>query len=254
MERFGHLFPTLDYQRGKGDIPNFFSAPRKIWNVPFFPPFFPARGYGHIAEKFDRPEGYGPDRVRRFAGDNLVDGRTPDQWRQDAFGVFGVGERFLAASAILNSMRVKSPRIGCTRTPLIDISGIAATREKRVLRRPAPLETYSNRQYNKHNMIDRHLGDALMPRTANVRDDRLQVRLDARSKSVLRRAAGYRRRTVSQFVLATALEEAEKVIRENEVVALSAPDWKVFYDALARPPAPNAALRKAFAKYKRSIG
>ena len=93
-----------------------------------------------------------------------------------------------------------------------------------------------------------------MARTADIRDDRLQVRLDAESKSVLRRAAGYRRRTVSQFVLATALEEAEKVIRENEIVALSRPDWKIFYDALANPPAPNAALRKAFAKYKKATG
>jgi uncharacterized protein (DUF1778 family) len=93
-----------------------------------------------------------------------------------------------------------------------------------------------------------------MPRAAETKDDRLQVRLDAESKSVLQRAAGYRHKTVSQFVLATALEEAEKVIRENEIVTLSGPDWKVFYDALTDPPAPNAALRKAFAKYKKAGG
>jgi uncharacterized protein (DUF1778 family) len=89
-----------------------------------------------------------------------------------------------------------------------------------------------------------------MPRTATIKADRLQVRLDAEAKSVLQRAAGYRRKTVSQFVLATALEEAEKVIRENETCTLSAPDWKLFYDALTNPPPPNAALRKAFAAYK----
>ncbi|MCW5752516.1 MAG: DUF1778 domain-containing protein [Alphaproteobacteria bacterium] len=93
-----------------------------------------------------------------------------------------------------------------------------------------------------------------MPRAADTKDDRLQVRLDARSKSVLQRAASYRRKTVSQFVLATALEEAERVIRENEIVTLSGPDWKVFYDALTNPPAPNAALRKAFARYKKTGG
>lgn len=93
-----------------------------------------------------------------------------------------------------------------------------------------------------------------MPRAAETKDDRLQVRLDAESKSVLQRAASYRHKTVSQFVLATALEEAEKVIRENEIVTLSSPEWKVFYDALTNPPAPNAALRKAFAKYKKATG
>ena len=93
-----------------------------------------------------------------------------------------------------------------------------------------------------------------MPRAAETKDDRLQVRLDAESKSVLQRAASYRHKTVSQFVLATALEEAEKVIRENEIVTLSGPDWRAFYDALTNPPAPNAALRKAFAKYKKAAG
>jgi len=93
-----------------------------------------------------------------------------------------------------------------------------------------------------------------MSKAADIKDDRLQVRLDAESKSMLQRAARYRRKTVSQFVLATALEEAEKVIRENEVVTLSGPDWKVFYDALTNPPPPNAALRKAFAKYKKATG
>jgi uncharacterized protein (DUF1778 family) len=93
-----------------------------------------------------------------------------------------------------------------------------------------------------------------MPRTAEIKDDRLQVRLDAEAKRVLQRAANYRRKSVSQFVLATALEQAEKVIRENEVVTLAAADWKLFYDALTHPPAPNAALRRAFARYKKATG
>lgn len=93
-----------------------------------------------------------------------------------------------------------------------------------------------------------------MPRMAEAKDDRLQVRLDAEAKHMLQRAASYRHKTVSQFVLATALEEAEKVIRENEVVTLPGTDWKIFYDALTNPPEPNAALRKAFAKYKKLTG
>lgn len=91
-----------------------------------------------------------------------------------------------------------------------------------------------------------------MSNIVETKDDRLQVRLSAEAKTVLQRAANYRHKTVSQFVLTTALAEAEKVIRENEAVTLSAADWKVFYDALNNPPAPNAALRKAFAKYQKS--
>jgi hypothetical protein len=44
------------------------------------------RGYQYIAEKFASPDGYGPDRVRRFVGDRPSDGRSPDQWQQDAYG------------------------------------------------------------------------------------------------------------------------------------------------------------------------
>ena len=91
-----------------------------------------------------------------------------------------------------------------------------------------------------------------MLKTAETKDDRLQVRLDAASKSILQRAASYRRKTVSQFVLATALEQAEKVIRENEVTSLSNADWAVFFEALTNPPPPNAALRKAFANYRKA--
>jgi len=93
-----------------------------------------------------------------------------------------------------------------------------------------------------------------MSRTAETKNDRIQMRLDAESKSLLQRAADYRRKTVSEFVLATAMDEAERVIQEHETVTLSGADWKVFYDALTHPPAPNAALRKAFARYKKADG
>ena len=93
-----------------------------------------------------------------------------------------------------------------------------------------------------------------MPTAAETKQERLQIRLDAQAKSILQRAAGHRHKTLSQFVLGTALEEAERVIRENEVVTLSGADWQVFYDALTNPPAPNAALRKAYARYRKANG
>jgi hypothetical protein len=47
-----------------------------------------------------------------------------------------------------------------------------------------------------------------MSSTAKAKDDRLQVRLNADAKAVLQRAANYRHRAVSQFVLTTALLSA----------------------------------------------
>ncbi|PZR94735.1 MAG: hypothetical protein DI537_06750 [Stutzerimonas stutzeri] len=46
-----------------------------------------AQGYKFIDEKFDAPEGYGPTNVRKFVDETaILDGRTPEQWQQDAFG------------------------------------------------------------------------------------------------------------------------------------------------------------------------
>ena len=46
-----------------------------------------AQGYKFIAEKFDAPEGYGATSVRKFVDETaILDGRTPEQWQQDAFG------------------------------------------------------------------------------------------------------------------------------------------------------------------------
>ena len=91
-----------------------------------------------------------------------------------------------------------------------------------------------------------------MPTTAKY--ERLQIQLDAHAKHVLQRAAGYRRKALGQFVLGTALEEAERIIQEHEVVSLAGADWQTFYDALTNPPAPNAALRKAYAHYRKANG
>ena len=45
------------------------------------------QGFQFIGEKFATHDGYGPTAVRRFVEDSqILGGRTPDQWQQDAFG------------------------------------------------------------------------------------------------------------------------------------------------------------------------
>lgn len=83
---------------------------------------------------------------------------------------------------------------------------------------------------------------------------RISIALDRRSKSLLQRAAAYRRQSTGEFVRTTALKEAGKVLRQNEAFVLSGPDWKLFHEALTNPPEPNPALRKAFARYRKTTG
>ena len=87
-----------------------------------------------------------------------------------------------------------------------------------------------------------------------MKQDRVHLRLDAKSKRKLERAAAYEETTVSRFVLANAVAAAERVIEAHEKVVLSARDWDAFHDALLHPPKPNAALRNAARRHRRSGG
>ncbi len=89
-----------------------------------------------------------------------------------------------------------------------------------------------------------------MRHVTEARRDRVQLRLDANTKRKLERAAAYEQKTVTQFVLACASSEAERVIEQHERVTLSVADWDAFYEALIKPPKPNKALRDAIGWYR----
>ena len=53
-------------------------------------------GYKHIDAKFKTVDSFGPTSVRRFVqGTSILEERTPDQWKQDAFGQVDVWLRAL---------------------------------------------------------------------------------------------------------------------------------------------------------------
>lgn len=92
-----------------------------------------------------------------------------------------------------------------------------------------------------------------MPESAETRHERVHLRLDARSKRKLKRAAAYEETTVSRFVLNNAVAAADRVIQTRERIVLPATDWDAFHDALLNPPTPNAALRRAARRYRKRI-
>ena len=93
-----------------------------------------------------------------------------------------------------------------------------------------------------------------MVHTADMKRDRMHLRLDAKTKRKLERAAAYEETSVSDFVLATAVAAAERVIDARGRIALSPADWDNFYDALIDPPAPNKKLKKAVRRYRERVG
>ncbi len=93
-----------------------------------------------------------------------------------------------------------------------------------------------------------------MAQAADVKRDRMHLRLDVRTKRKLERAAAYEAKSVTDFVLANAVAAAERVIDAHEKITLSAADWEVFYDALIDPPAPTETLKQAVRRYRERVG
>ncbi len=87
----------------------------------------------------------------------------------------------------------------------------------------------------------------------NIKQERMHIRLDARSKQKLERAAAYNQKSLSEFVLGQALDAANEVLHEHETLTLEQADWDVFLNALEIPPEPNARLKHALAKHKQRV-
>lgn len=91
-----------------------------------------------------------------------------------------------------------------------------------------------------------------MPRAAQ-RQERISLRLSPQSKRKLERAAAYADKTLTDFVVDVALQKADAVVRDHEVIALTTDEWQRFQKLLLNPPAPNKRLRNAFAAHARAV-
>ncbi len=83
-----------------------------------------------------------------------------------------------------------------------------------------------------------------MPRTA-VESARVALRIRPSDKATIMRAVALCHTDMTDFILRTALREAQTIIEEAERVKLSPRDSRQVLDLLEHPPAPNARLRKA---------
>ena len=82
-----------------------------------------------------------------------------------------------------------------------------------------------------------------MPATA-----RLDLRLSARDRERIDRAASLAGLPLAAFVRTAVLREADRTVAAESLVTLSPAESKRFLAVLGKPFAPNAALRKALAK------
>ena len=82
-----------------------------------------------------------------------------------------------------------------------------------------------------------------MPK-AETRNQKLDLRLTPSAKRVLQIAAQTVRRSVSEFVLESALFRAEETLPDRRRFGLNARQWAAFQAALDAPPQPAPRLAK----------
>ncbi len=91
-------------------------------------------------------------------------------------------------------------------------------------------------------------------KTRITRTARVPLRMRDDQKSIIERAAAIEGSSVSDFVTRNAEAAARKTVREYDTILLSPDDSLAFARALMNPPAPNAALTRAFEHRDRLIG
>ncbi|GAB2603900.1 type II toxin-antitoxin system TacA family antitoxin [Nitrincola alkalisediminis] len=92
-----------------------------------------------------------------------------------------------------------------------------------------------------------------MPQIPIGTNDRVSFRIASDEKLLLMRAAALQHTNLTDFVIRNVISVAQKVIDDNERLALSEKDSLRVLDLLDHPPAPNEKLlAAAFALPKRT--
>jgi len=84
-----------------------------------------------------------------------------------------------------------------------------------------------------------------MPRPADHKTDRYQIRIPPAQKAMIARAAALSHKDMADFILDKIVPEAEAVIQAAEVMKVTDRDFVRILDLLEHPPKPNAKLRAA---------
>jgi len=88
--------------------------------------------------------------------------------------------------------------------------------------------------------------------TTTEKQDRIGARVPHEVYQTLCRAAELSGATVNQFLVQSALKEAQAVIEREEFIRLSSSDWNWLLELSENPPPPSAELSAAMARYQKA--
>lgn len=85
-----------------------------------------------------------------------------------------------------------------------------------------------------------------MANQRSTRTEKLDLRLSKTAKQTLQAGAAAAHKSLSEFVLDSALKEAEEHLTDRRIFLLDADKWDAFLVALDAPPRPNPRLKRLF--------
>lgn len=92
-----------------------------------------------------------------------------------------------------------------------------------------------------------------MAGTESSKTSRVEARIAPEALAVVRRAAELQGRSVSDFLVAAALKDAQRTIEDAQIIRLSVDDQQRFADLLLNPPPLAPAMQRALKARKRLI-
>jgi uncharacterized protein (DUF1778 family) len=92
-----------------------------------------------------------------------------------------------------------------------------------------------------------------MNTATKAKTDRINLRLKNTAKNLIERAASLEGKTVSNFILTCAMEQAEKAIQKQETMILTAKNSDIFFNALAGPVIFNKKLMDTLSEHDRRV-
>lgn len=92
------------------------------------------------------------------------------------------------------------------------------------------------------------MAEADTPRTARV-----EARIAPEALAIVRRAAELQGRSLSDFLVAAALKDAQRTIEEAQIIRLSVEDQQRFAELLLDPPPLAPAMERARQSRKRLV-
>jgi len=89
--------------------------------------------------------------------------------------------------------------------------------------------------------------------TKPLKSERIEARVEPSVRELITEAADLEGCSVSEFLVASAKERAEKTLHRTRVIRLTEESQIRFAELILNPPPPNEAMKEAMAEYDRLI-